>query len=123
MANGVRPFDGCSVTAVCAQIVAAEPPPPSRHNPQLPKEFDRIVMRCLAKDPNARYASGESLAASLYPFARSKAEAAPNRFDFSWWKRPLHARDKWIAVTALPAAVLLLPAVYHSNNQLSHCAS
>ena len=120
MATGVRPFDGSSVTAVCAQIVAADPPPPSRHNPQLPKEFDRIVMRCLSKDPNARYASGESLAASLYPFARSKAEPAPNRFDFSWWKRPLHPRDAWIAVTACAAAILLIAGVHHWNIQLSH---
>jgi serine/threonine protein kinase len=120
MATGVRPFDGSSVTAVCAQIVTAEPPPPSRHNPQLPKEFDRIVMRCLAKDPNARYASGESLAASLYPFARSKAEAAPNRFDFSWWKRPLHARDKWIAIAACAAAILAIPVAHNWNARRDH---
>jgi serine/threonine-protein kinase len=113
LATGVRPFDGSSVTAVCAQIVAAEPPPPSRHNPQLPEEFDRIVMRCLSKDPNARYASGESLAASLYPLARSKAEAAPNRFDFSWWKRPLHRRDAWIACAACSAAIVTIAGVHN----------
>jgi serine/threonine-protein kinase len=120
MACGVRPFDGSSVTAVCAQIVATEPPPPSRHNPDLPKEFDRIVMRCLSKDPNARYASGESLAASLYPFARSKPEAPPNRFalfswEGSWWKNPLRPRDAWIAVGACLAAILAMPGVYDWN--------
>jgi serine/threonine protein kinase len=120
MATGVRPFDGSSVTAVCAQIVAAEPPPPSRHNPQLPKEFDRILMRCLAKDPNARYASGESLAASLYPFARSKAEGAPNRFDFSWWKRPLRARDKWIGLGACAITILAIPGAYNWNEHRNH---
>jgi serine/threonine protein kinase len=120
MATGVRPFDGSSVTAVCAQIVAAEPPPPSRHNPQLPREFDRIVMRCLSKDPNARYASGESLSASLYPFARSKAEAAPNRFDFSWWKRPLHPRDAWIAVAVCAAAILAIAGVHNWNVPRGH---
>lgn len=123
MATGIRPFDGSSVTAVCAQIVAAEPPPPSRHNPQLTKEFDRVVMRCLAKDPNARYASGESLAASLYPFARSKAEAAPNRFDFSWWKRPLHARDKWIGFAACATAILAIPCAYNWNARRNHSNS
>jgi serine/threonine protein kinase len=120
LATGVRPFDGSSVTAVCAQIVAAEPPPPSRHNPQLPKEFDRIVMRCLSKDPNGRYASGESLAASLYPFARSKPEPAPNRFNFSWWKRPLRKRDLWIAVAACSAAILTIAGVHNWNVHRSH---
>jgi len=120
MATGVRPFDGSSVTAVCAQIVASEPAPPSRHNPELPKEFDRIVMRCLSKDPNARYASGESLAASLYPFARSKPEAAPNRFDFSWWRRPLHTRDAWIALAACFAAILTLAGAHNLNARRGH---
>jgi serine/threonine protein kinase len=115
LATGVRPFDGSSVTAVCAQIVASEPAPPSQHNPELPKEFDRIVMRCLSKDPAKRYASGESLAASLYPFARSKAEAAPNRIDFSWWKRPLRPRDAWISFAACSVAIVGLGFAVKSN--------
>jgi len=115
MATGVRPFDGSSVTAVCAQIVASEPAPPSQHNPDLPKEFDRVVMRCLSKDPAKRYASGESLAASLYPFARSKAEAAPNRVDFSWWKKPLRPRDAWISFAACSMAIMGLGFAINSH--------
>ncbi len=76
MTTGVRPFSGSSVSAVCAQIVAITPPPPSHHNPSLPVAFDRIVMRCLAKNPAERYATAEALGASLYPFAHGK-EAAP----------------------------------------------
>jgi serine/threonine protein kinase len=117
LATGVRPFDGSSVTAVCAQIVASEPAPPSRRNPELPKEFDRVVMRCLSKDPAKRYASGESLAASLYPFARSKAEAAPNRIDFSWWKKPLRPRDAWISFAACSMAIFGLGFAIKSNLQ------
>ena len=72
MTAGVRPFDGSSVSGVCAQIVAITPPPPSHHNPSLPPAFDDIVMRCLAKDPAQRYANAEALGASLYPFTHSK---------------------------------------------------
>jgi len=71
MTTGVQPFSGSSVSAVCAQIVAIMPPPPSHHNPSLPAAFDRIVMRCLAKDPGERYATAEALGASLYPFAHA----------------------------------------------------
>ncbi len=110
LAAGVRPFD---------EIVAAEPPPPSHHNPDLPKEFDRIVMRCLAKNPDARYGSGESLAASLYPFARSKAEAAPNRFNFSWWKKPLRRRDAWISVATCSAAIFAIAFSYELKSHRS----
>ena len=76
MTTGVQPFSGSSVSAVCAQIVAIMPPPPSHHNSSLPAAFDRIVMRCLAKDPADRYATAEALGASLYPFAHAQEMAA-----------------------------------------------
>src|SRR6266849_3758249 len=40
MLTGVKPFDGSSLGAVCAQILNAEPMPPSRHNPAVPKALD-----------------------------------------------------------------------------------
>jgi serine/threonine protein kinase len=100
MTTGVRPFDGTSVGAVCAQIVSATPPPPSHHNPELPPAFDHIVMRCLAKDPALRYADGESLCASLYPFARSKPVPEPQPVQ-SWWKRSWQVHDLRAAALAL----------------------
>src|ERR1700719_1130158 len=75
MTTGVQPFSGSSVSAGCAQIVAISPPPPSHHNSSLPAAFDRIVMRCLAKDPADRYATAEALGASLYPFAHAQGMA------------------------------------------------
>jgi Protein kinase domain len=74
MTTGVRPFDGSSINAVCAQIVAITPPPPSHHNARLPPAFDHIVMRCLDKDPARRYATAEALGASLHSFSHGKEE-------------------------------------------------
>jgi len=77
MTTGVHPFDGSSVSAVCGQIINSTPAPPSHLNPALPPEFDRIVMRCLAKSPDSRFATAQDLAAALYPLARNKnAQAA-----------------------------------------------
>jgi serine/threonine protein kinase len=112
LTTGLRPFDGSSIAAVCAQIVAKQPAPPSHHNPALPPEFDRIVMRCLAKNPADRYASGESLAASLYPFARNKPQPRPHSLNFSWFKKPLRPVDKWIYSGAVAAALLAIPAAH-----------
>ena len=72
MTTGVHPFDGRSVSAVCGQIINSTPAPPSHLNPALPPEFDRIVMCCLSKSPDARFATAQDLAAALYPFARNK---------------------------------------------------
>src|SRR5215470_4890819 len=121
LTTGVRPFDGSSVAAVCAQIVAKQPPPPSRYNPALPAEFDRIVMRCLAKNPADRYASGESLAASLYPFARSKPEPVRQRLNFSWLNGPLRPAEGWILAATVAAALAAIPAA-HSFYRAHHPA-
>ena len=122
MTTGVRPFDGTSVGAVCAQIVSAEPVPPSHHNPALPPDFDHIVMRCLAKDPKQRYADAESLGASLYPFARSKPIPMPHRSP-SWWKRPMQTSDLGAVATAVLALALLGVGgrAVHSISQAQCC--
>ncbi|MDP9339108.1 MAG: serine/threonine protein kinase [Acidobacteriota bacterium] len=100
MTTGVRPFNGSSVSAVCAQIVAVTPPPPSHHNPNLPAAFDRVVMRCLAKDPADRYATAEALGASLYPFAHAK-ENAPAVAESVSAKRQMVQRSQAWAVATL----------------------
>ncbi|MGA2812740.1 MAG: serine/threonine-protein kinase [Candidatus Acidiferrum sp.] len=107
MSTGVRPFDGTSVSAVCAQIVSAEPPPPSHYNPELPAEFDHVVMRCLAKNPANRYATAEALGASLYPFARSKPVDLRAPMISSWWKRPTEARDLRLAAAVFLGLLVL----------------
>jgi len=97
MTTGVQPFSGSSVSAVCAQIVTIMPPPPSHHNPSLPAAFDRIVMRCLAKDPADRYATAEALGASLYPFAHAQ-EMAPAVAEKPSAAAEFVARaEKWVA--------------------------
>ncbi|HKQ51700.1 MAG TPA: tetratricopeptide repeat protein [Pyrinomonadaceae bacterium] len=48
-------FSGSSVIEIGAQIIHVNPPPPSAFNPRVPKELDRIIMKALAKRPEARY--------------------------------------------------------------------
>jgi serine/threonine-protein kinase len=65
IATGDKPFAGDTITAVSYKIVHSEPPPPRRINPAVPVALERIIMKCLEKDPAARYATGEALAADL----------------------------------------------------------
>jgi serine/threonine-protein kinase len=67
-----RPFDADSLQGVCNRILSHEPLPASHLNASLPSGFNEVVARCLSKDPNTRYPSGEELANDLYPFARRK---------------------------------------------------
>jgi serine/threonine protein kinase len=116
MLTGVRPFEGRSVGAVCSEILTAEPVPPSERNPAVPRALDRVIARCLAKNPQDRFSSCEELARSLYPFARSRPRpAGPDARKISWWSRPSGHREVWMAA----AACLLLAASFQVPHLLN----
>lgn len=64
-ATRTRAFSGPSVLTVMHSIAAVDPAPPSKLRPELPREFDLIVERALAKDRLMRYATAGELAAAL----------------------------------------------------------
>ena len=55
MATGARPFRGDSAVSVISSILKDSPVAPIEVNPALPPDLDRIIRRCLAKDPVRRY--------------------------------------------------------------------
>src|SRR5213082_449157 len=61
---GERPFQG-SVTEVMVKHLSMPPSPLREHAPMLPVEVEQVVLRVLAKDPKARYASVVDVAAAL----------------------------------------------------------
>ena len=60
-ATGALPFAGPSTLAVMHEIATAVPPPPSKLRPELPPAFDRLVEKCLEKDPARRFAQASEL--------------------------------------------------------------
>ncbi len=63
--TGAVPFEGDSAVAIAFKQVSAAPRPPSELNPAIPPSLDAVVMRALAKDPAARYASADELISAL----------------------------------------------------------
>jgi len=59
------PFTGPSVLGIMDAIATSDPTPPSRLRPELPREFDLILERALAKDREKRYASVDDMAEAL----------------------------------------------------------
>jgi len=59
------PFNGPSILGVMHAIATTDPAPPSRVRPELPREFDLIVERALAKDKERRYASVDEMGEAL----------------------------------------------------------
>ena len=61
MATGSRAFTGMSQAAVMTAILTHDPPSLSAIAPAAPAPLDRLVRRCLAKDPAARWNSAADL--------------------------------------------------------------
>ncbi len=60
-----RPFDGASTVETLHKIVYESAPPIKDFNPTAPADLQRIVRRCLAKDPDERYQTIKDLAIEL----------------------------------------------------------
>lgn len=67
-----RPFDGETVPQVCATVLTAPAPKPSEARAGLDPELDGIVLRCLEKEPERRFASVTDLAQALASFASGR---------------------------------------------------
>ena len=61
MATGRRPFEGGSAAALISSILRDSPVPPTRLNEAYPARLDRIVARCLEKDPKYRWPTAQSV--------------------------------------------------------------
>ena len=57
MLTGQRAFDGESPVDIMSAILRDQPTWPQDHTAELPAELERIVNRCLRKDPDRRYQS------------------------------------------------------------------
>src|SRR5829696_8158129 len=65
MLTGQRPFDGQTPSSVMAAILATKPRPLEELLPLTPPALERIVSRCLAKDPEDRWQSARDIASEL----------------------------------------------------------
>lgn len=70
--TGTAPFDRVSLMQACAAVLEDEPPAPHQLNAQVPEELSELVMRCLRKDPNDRFADVASLAEALSAFGSGR---------------------------------------------------
>jgi serine/threonine protein kinase/lipoprotein NlpI len=58
---GRLPFNGKTIIEISAEVLHVNPPPPSKFNPRVSGELDRITLKALAKKPDERYQSADEL--------------------------------------------------------------
>ena len=110
MATGESVFAGGSQAGIIAAILERDPPRLSTLRPDAPPALDRLVHRCLVKDPEERWQSARDLLVELNwiqeagPGAEVSASATPTR-------SRTRERFLWAALATAVAAFLVLALV------------
>jgi TonB family protein len=63
--TGDRPFGGGSISTIISKILRESPRPARELNVRLPPDYDTILARALAKEPEGRYATAGDFASAL----------------------------------------------------------
>jgi eukaryotic-like serine/threonine-protein kinase len=77
--TGVRAFDGKSAASVIASLLTAHPAPLANAQPLAPPALERVIRRCLAKDPDERWQTARDLRDELKWIAESGQMRPPRQ--------------------------------------------
>lgn len=77
MVTGERAFDGTTQASVIGAILHEQPAPVTLKQPLAPATLDRIVMRCLSKDPASRWQTSTDLGEAFRWVAAAQSTQAP----------------------------------------------
>jgi eukaryotic-like serine/threonine-protein kinase len=102
MITGRRPFVGDSSLSVLAKILNEDPAAPSGILPSLPHEVERLILRCLRKDPARRYQTMADLKVALEDLA---ADTASGRLAQTFAVRVAPPPRRWAWLALIPVVV------------------
>jgi eukaryotic-like serine/threonine-protein kinase len=113
MAVGDVPFTGESTLKVMYQRIQEKPKNPKLINPSLPSWFVRVIMRCLERDPAARYQSAYEILADLQGSRGSASGAHTVQIQIPEFVA--QRRWTWVAggIVALLLLAFAIPPVRH----------
>lgn len=77
MVTGRRPFTGANKISTLSAILHQEPPPLAEVAPDLPAELDKLIARCLRKDPDRRAQNAGDLKLALEELRDDSASGTP----------------------------------------------
>jgi serine/threonine protein kinase len=75
MATGKKAFEGKTSASVMAKILEAEPPSMAAFQPMTPPALDRVVKKCLAKEPEKRWQAASDVCDELKWIAEGGSQA------------------------------------------------
>src|SRR4029077_15252095 len=115
MATGKKAFEGRSQASLIAKILETDPAPISLLQPMTPAALDRLVKKCLAKEPEKRWQAASDVCDELKWIAEhGQATHAALPVPGGIAKRGVRERLNWlVAALAILLAVALVAAVFY----------
>jgi eukaryotic-like serine/threonine-protein kinase len=121
-ATGKPAFTGNSKIEISSKVLQVEPRKPSHLNPGIPRGLEQIILKAMAKDPDARYQSATEMLEDLkrlrsslssvtavFPSVTRESSGAVTPPRFTGFQPALRSRKVQIALAAI--VVLVLAAV------------
>ena len=105
MCTGRVPFAGATTAETLHRIVSAQPQPLARFNYELPVELERIVRKCLEKEPARRYQAARDVEIDLKNLQRDSTLQERERVG---WSLTVSRFPRKTALGAALGGVLLL---------------
>jgi serine/threonine protein kinase/tetratricopeptide (TPR) repeat protein len=127
MLTGRPPLLGPNVFATLRLVETAEPVPPSRLQPRLPRDLETVCQKCLEKDPARRYPTAQQLVEDLARFGDGRpVHARPIRWPSRTWRwchrHPARATTILLALSVLVILAIGGPIVARREYSLRHQA-
>ena len=111
-ATGKRPFAEVEGSQLVGAILRKPPQPPTALNPKLSPELERIILKCLEKEPDNRYQSAKELAVDLRRLARDMESGDSTVENPPVSRFAVISRHKALLATVVCLLVLLLIAAF-----------
>jgi hypothetical protein len=125
--TGRPPFKAATAFDTLVQVLNAEPAAPRLLNPQIDRDLETILLKCLAKDPARRYASAAALADDLQAWRegrpiQARRPSLPERA-VRWLRR--QRRSMVLASASAAVSILLVIGAvvgwtWYANWRLAH---
>lgn len=105
MTCGRLPFIGDSAFAVAIKRLKEAPPRPRDLVPDLPVQWERVILRCLEREPSARFSSAEEVVTALESAAPIDSDGWPPTPNMPVWR--VDPPDRWMVGVAAIGGILL----------------
>jgi len=115
MLSGVRAFHGDTAADTISAILTRDPAPLSDANPAVPPAFERVVRRCLEKNPNERFHSVRDVSFALEAISDLPGSHTSGRAPVEKALPPSRRRYLYAGVLAALALCIVSGVLYYRS--------